>query len=480
MGTLPVFSIGCRRMSGMRHALAGPVRLLVLLEVTSGFLQFGLVPLLPAIGDRLAVSDAGLSWLMAVHLLAAAVCVPVLGRLGDRHGYRRMLRVSVVLVAAGTVLVALAPSFPLLMAGRVVQGPLAALLPLEIALLRGVLPQEAARRAIALLVGGLTLGALLGAVTTGAVEAATGDVGVALLVPAAMTLACVPLCFAGLPESPRRPQVRMDWPGAALLSAGTLGLLVGLSGVERDETLSTAYGGLGVLLLAVFGAVQWRAADPLIDLRAMARRQVLPYYGASGLFGVVYFGTQAPNSAFLAARPETAGYGFGLGAFAISLVLLPAIVCSIAGSLSTTRLARRLGYRACVSVAFSAVAAAFTGLAVARDSLPATCLALAAFGFGIGLALGALPTVIVEAAPPERSGIATALYNNTKTVGGALAGAGFAAVTAWLTPAGTGIPGEESFVAVWLIAAACAGIAALAAALSGTRVPDRKEHSRIP
>src|SRR5688572_23942967 len=135
-------------MSGMRHAPAGPVRLLVLLEVTSGFLQFGLVPLLPAIGDRLAVSDAGLSWLMAEHLLAAAVCVPVLGRLGDRHGYRRMLRVSVVLVAAGTLLVALAPSFPLLMAGRAVQGPLAALLPLEIALLRGVLPQAAARRTI--------------------------------------------------------------------------------------------------------------------------------------------------------------------------------------------------------------------------------------------------------------------------------------------------------------------------------------------
>jgi MFS family permease len=443
-------------MSGMRQAPTGTaaVRLLVLLEITSGFLQFGLVPLLPAIGDRLHVSAAGLSWVIAVQLLAAAVCVPVLGRLGDRHGYRRVLRVSVLLVAAGTLLVALAPSFPVLLAGRVAQGPLAALLPLEIALVRAALPRDPARRAIARLVGGLTLGALLGSVATGAVATATGDVRVALLLPAAMTIACVPLCFAGLPESPRRPDVRMDWPGAVLLAAGTAGLLAGLS---EEHPIGYA----GVLLLAAFGVHQWRAADPLIDLRAMARRQVLPYYAASALFGVAYFGSKAPNSAFLAARPEQAGYGFGLSAFAIALVLLPGIVASIVTSLATARLARRVGYRACVAVAFTVLATGFAALTLARAGLPAVCLATAVIGAGVGLALGALPTVIVEGAPEDRSGIAAALYNNTKVVGGALAGGAFAALTARLTPPAAGTPAEASFIAVWLIAAACAVVAAL-------------------
>ncbi|MEU4159958.1 MFS transporter [Actinoplanes sp. NPDC026670] len=442
---------------------SGPVRLLVLLEITSGCLQFGLVPLLPAIGDRLDVSDAELSWVIAVQLLSAAVCVPVLGRLGDRHGYRRVLRVSVLLLAAGTLLVALAPSFPALLAGRVAQGPLAALLPLEIALVRAALPVETARRAIARLVGGLTLGALLGSVATGAVASITGDVRLALLLPAAMTIACVPLCFANLPQSPRRPEVRMDWPGAVLLAAGTVSLLVGLS-----ESGHPGFAAAGVVLLVVFGAVQWRAADPLIDVRAMSRRQVLPYYGASALFGVAYFGSKAPNSAFLAARPEEAGYGFGLGAFAISLVLLPGIVFSIVTSLSTARLARRLGYRACVVIAFAVLAAGFVALASARGSLPAVCLATAIIGAGIGLAMGALPTVIVEGAPEDRSGIAAALYNNSKVVGGALAGGGLAALTAQLTPAGTGVPAEESFIAVWLIAATCAAVAAATVARGGS------------
>ncbi|GAA0902446.1 MFS transporter [Virgisporangium ochraceum] len=443
------------------------VRLLVLVEVTSGFLQYGLVPLLPRIGDRLDVSDAALSWVMAVHLLAGAACVPVLGRLGDRHGHRRLLRVSVVLVAAGTLLVALAPTFGLLLLGRVLQGPIAALLPLEIALVRGALPVASARRAVSLLVRGLTFGGLAGAVTTAAVEAVTGELWLALLVPAAMTLGCVVLCLLGVPEAVPLPGVRMDWPGAALLAAATVGLLVGLSTVDSNAAVALVGAAAGVALLAVIGAVELRTGDPLVDLRGLTDRRVLPYYGASALFGVVYFGTQAPQSAFLAADPGTDGYGFALSPIAISLVLLPAIGCSNVASLSSARLARRVGYRACVVAAFAVLAAGFAAMVAARGSLPALCLTVAVIGSGVGLALGTLPTVIVESAPPERSGIATALYNNTKMVGGAVAGGAFAALTAWRTPAGTDVPDESSFLAIWVVAAVGAACAALAAA----RVP---------
>jgi MFS family permease len=181
----------------------------------------------------------------------------------------------------------------------------------------------------------------------------------------------------------------------------------------------------------------------------------------------VYFGSKAPNSSFLA-TPETAGYGFGLSAFAISLVFLPAIACSVAGSLCTARLGRRLGYRACVVGAFAMIAAGYAALALARDRLAAIVLAMAVLGFGIGLVLGALPTLIVEGAPADRSGIAAALYNNTKMIGGALAGGGVAALMARWTPAETGLPREASYVAVWLAAAACAALAALAVGHAGS------------
>ncbi|WP_433796796.1 hypothetical protein [Actinoplanes sp. CA-252034] len=87
--------------------------------------------------------------------------------------------------------------------------------------------------------------------------------------------------------------------------------------------------------------------------------------------------------------------------------------------------------------------------------------------------LGALPTVLVEEASAERSGIAAALHNNAAVVGGALAGGGFAALTARLTPSGTAVPAEESLVLVWPAAAGCAAFAAGAAlrSRSGRAMP---------
>ncbi|NUO98024.1 MAG: MFS transporter, partial [Nonomuraea sp.] len=208
------------------------VGLLVLFELTSGFLQGGIAPLLPEIGHELGIPDAQLSWVLSAQLLAAAVSVPVLGRLGDLHGHRRVLRGALGCVAAGTLLVAFAPSWPVLLAGRVLMGPLAALLPLEIALVRDRLPVDAARSAIARLVGSLALGTLLGGVVMGAVQEATGDVRTTLLVPAVLAVACVPVSFLAVPESARAVGGRLDWPGAALLSLTMVLLLSGISAAQ--------------------------------------------------------------------------------------------------------------------------------------------------------------------------------------------------------------------------------------------------------
>ncbi|MFI0967838.1 MFS transporter [Streptomyces sp. NPDC021080] len=173
-----------------------------------------MTPLLPALGEHHGIGDSTLNWMMSVQLLAGAVMVPVLGRLGDLYGHRRMLRAAIVAVTAGTLLVALAPDFPVLLLGRVFQGALVALLPLEIALVRDRLPVEQARRAIARLVGALTLGSLLGAVVMGAAAKAAHSIQLVLLVPAFLALACVPVNLANtFPD--HRPPVNHRWLRAA-------------------------------------------------------------------------------------------------------------------------------------------------------------------------------------------------------------------------------------------------------------------------
>lgn len=263
------------------RAVTAVVGLLVFFELTSGVLQAGITPLLPDLAVHLGIGTADTNWIISVQLLAAAVCVPLFGRLGDLYGHRRMLRIALVVTAAGTLIVALADSYPVLLAGRLLQGPLAALLPLEIALVRDRLPVAEARRAIALLVGSLALGSLVGGLALALVHSASGDLRLTLLLPAALALVCVPVSYVAVPESAHRASGRVDWPGVSLLSAAVLALLSGVGAAKNGAWGSPAALGpllLGVLLLIIWILVELRAAEPLVDLRASqaARPPLLP------------------------------------------------------------------------------------------------------------------------------------------------------------------------------------------------------------
>ncbi|MFD4985711.1 MFS transporter [Streptomyces sp. NPDC058372] len=449
------------------------VGVLVLFELMSGFLQTGITPLLPALGDHHGVSDSALNWVISVQLLSGAVLVPVFGRLGDLRGRRLMLRIALVCVAAGSVLVALAPNFTVLLLGRVLQGALVALLPLEIALVRDRLPVDRARSAIARLVGALTLGSLIGAVVMGAVAKAVDDLTVVLLLPAVFALVCVPVSMRWVPETRARAGGSADWPGMVLLGLTLLALLGGVSRAEEGSWLSAAV--LGPLLVSVVLGVCWvrwelGRAEPLVDLRAMRGRRVAPFYLVSFFFGVMYFGSQSPNTTFLAADPAETGYGFGLSALEIALVTLPATVAALLTSSGTALIARRLGYRGTLALSFALMTTGFLALAAAHGSATQVVVALLVCGTGIGAALSAMPTVIVEATDPARTGVASALYNNVKTVGGAVAGGAAASVLGAFTPAGSHTPGESGYLVLWLVCAVC-GLGAVA----GVAVARRSE-----
>ncbi|OKK13421.1 MFS transporter [Streptomyces sp. CB02400] len=448
------------------------VGLLVLFEAMSGITQMGITPLLPELAAAYGLDGSAANWIGAVQLLAATVCVPLFGRLGDLYGHRRMLRVALVCVAAGSLLVALAPTPALLWTGRALQGPLAALLPLEIALVRDRLSVPDARRAIARLVGALTVGGLLGAALMGAAADALGDVRTALLIPAGLAAVCVPLSFVAVPESAAAGGERMDWAGFALLALGASTLLAGVFALERGGGAGPLVAGpllLGSALLAVWVRVELRRPDPLVDVRSLADRRAGPFYLAAAGFGVVYFAAQAPETTFLAADPHETGYGFGMSSAQISLVLLPAIVAAVVGSAVTVPLARRIGYRSALACAFGLVAVSFLALAARHGAVGEIVAAKVVTGLGLGIALSAMPTVIVEAADRSRSGVATALYNNVKTFGGAVAGGLMAAVLATSshnTPTSNAAPEEGAYVAVWLLCAGCAAAGAGAALLA--------------
>src|SRR4051794_33902345 len=112
------------------------IAVLVLGTASVSLLQSATVPAIPEIARAFDTDAAGGAWIMSSFLLSAAVCTPLFGRLGDMYGKRRMLVICLLVFLAGNVMSALAESFGVLIAGRVVQGAGYGLFPIGYALLR--------------------------------------------------------------------------------------------------------------------------------------------------------------------------------------------------------------------------------------------------------------------------------------------------------------------------------------------------------
>ncbi|MET0781812.1 MAG: MFS transporter, partial [Microbacterium sp.] len=211
-----------------RTALRGVVGFLVVMELGSGMLQGWYPVLLAAIGSEFGVGAAQLNWVSAAYMLATVVCVPILAKLGDRYGHKRLLMISAALVAVGSIVVAIAPNFGVFLLGRALQAPLAAFLPLEFAIVRNR-DEKNAGRSIGKLVGALTFGAAIGALGSGLLFGAIGDLRAVLWMPAIFMIICVPVVAFLVPESTIRATGRTDWLGASLLGVGLLAALGGIS-----------------------------------------------------------------------------------------------------------------------------------------------------------------------------------------------------------------------------------------------------------
>ncbi|MFD0786975.1 MFS transporter, partial [Micromonospora azadirachtae] len=108
--------------------------------VVVSMMQTLVVPILGLIQQDLRVSTTDATWLTTATLLAAAVCAPLAGRLGDQYGARRVLLAVLALTVAGSVVAAVSSTLPWLIAARAMQGVSTAIFPLAQSVLRHGLP----------------------------------------------------------------------------------------------------------------------------------------------------------------------------------------------------------------------------------------------------------------------------------------------------------------------------------------------------
>ena len=141
--------------------------MLSLAGVAYAMLSSSVVPALPTMQHALHTTETGITWLLTAYLLSASVGTAILGRLGDMYGKERLLLITLVILAFGTLLAAVSSSLGVIIVARFIQGAAGGIFPLAFGIVRDEFPREKVAGSIGLLSSILGVGAGIGIVSAG-------------------------------------------------------------------------------------------------------------------------------------------------------------------------------------------------------------------------------------------------------------------------------------------------------------------------
>jgi EmrB/QacA subfamily drug resistance transporter len=424
--------------------------------------QTTLIPALGVLKTELHTDASGVAWTLTGYLLAAAVFTPLFGRLGDMFGKRRLLVISLICFAIGSVVAALGDSLGAIVAGRVLQGVGGGIFPLCFGIIRDEFPRERVGQSIGLISATLGIGGGLGLVIGGLLvdQASYHDI---FWLSAAMSAAAAVAVQLFIHESPVRTPGKVDIRGAAVLGAGLVLPMVAIArandwGWTSAKTIILIVAGL--LILVFWVRLQRRTPEPMADIETLRRPPVLVTNIATLLVGFGMFGSFILTPNLLESAQRT-GYGFGYSATGAGLVILPGALAMILGGPASGLISRRFGPKVSLALGAFVAAAGLALLAVAHDTVLALLVFNLVLSVGIAFAFAAMPTLIMEAVPAHETGEATGFNTLMRSVGAALGSQVTAAVLAGETVGSSAVPAERAYTTAFAVCAAVALVAAL-------------------
>ena len=463
--------------------------LLILALACTAFavMQTMVVPALPVLQRELHTSTTWATWVLTVFLLVACVATPILGKLGDQYGKERLLAISLLVFLVGCVGCALAWNVASLIAFRAVAGIGGGVFPLSFAIIRDEFPRERIGVGIGLISAVFGVGGGLGIVLAGVIADnlswrwlfITGSI---------LTAAALALVHRFVPESPIKTPSRIDIPGAVLLSAALIALLVGLSEGAQWGWASARILGLfaaSLVLFVLWGVLETRVTDPLVDMRMLAHKPVLFTNVTALVAGFAMFGTFVliPNFVEMphglpAATAHLVHYGFDASTTRAGLYLLPGSAMLLFSGPLAGRIGARIGYKWPLAIGLVLVAAAAGALVGFHTRSWHVWAGQAVLGIGVGFAFAAMSTLITENVRIEETGVATGVNTVMRSIGGVVgAQVGAAMLTTYTIRGTAGIPSVRGFEISFAIAALAAIVGAGLACL--VPEPTRAERDRL-
>ena len=413
--------------------VASPRRwwILVALSLATIIIQFdqsGMTLALPHIQAELGATTQQLQWVMDAYSLALASVVLTAGAVSDRYGRRKVFLLGIAVLAAGSLIGALAPDANVVIAGRALMGVGGAMfMPGTLSIITHVFDRVTRPTAIGIWGAVTSLGVIVGPLISGAVLQIWHWRGIFVL-----NVVMAAIAFTGaaalVPESRDPHPRRLDILGAVLAGAGLLGVIYAVIHSSSDGVTSPvvlAAAGVGAAALVLFWLHSTRGEVSMFDL-GVARN---PAFLGAALAAAVTMFTMA-GLLFMITQQFQLVDGFGV--LLAGVAVLPMAGGALVASLLVPLLVKRLEVRTVVllGLALMGAAAAAYGLAQPiRGYLP-SLIVLILLGMGNGGVMVVSNDLLMSSGPKSRSGLISSMNDTVQEVGTALGIAVLGAVLA--------------------------------------------------
>lgn len=440
-------------------------KLLVILSSIATMVMYVETMLIPAIPDLINdfnVSYGTSSWILTTYLISGAVATPIVGKLSDVYGKKKVLLLVMLIYAIGVSFAGFASNIYTLLLVRAIQGIGMGMFPIAFGIIRDQFPREKISIGQGIISSMFAAGAAVG-LSAGAliVENFGWQATFFTIIPIAILLLITIWRFVNIGENQQidpapikdspgrgkessltpvtnfdektRRKLQIDIKGAASLAVSITSFLLCLTLIETSSGLSTAnnsnvgimstYGTImgsaivAVISFVLFLLIEKRESYPLIDLRLLGNKAILPSILIILIVGLSNF-MVFQTIPILVRNPEP--LGFGAGVVDAGTIQLPFALVFLVFGPTSGLIISRLGSLRPVIVGTSIITVSFLGLAIFHDSPTAISINLGVLATGLSFAAIGAMNVIILATPKEYTGISLGIATLVRIIGSAI------------------------------------------------------------
>lgn len=390
---------------------------LVVLSSLGLITMYGETMVLPAIPDFIkdfSISYSTSSWILSSYLIAGAVMTPIVGKLSDTHGKKRVMLAVMSVYAAGILLGGFSNSIGMLLVARVMQGVGMSMFPIAFGIIREILPEK--KLAVGQTIfsstfsGGVVVGLIAGA---SIIQNFGWQATFFTIFPIAVGLGLVIRKIVRVRSDEQKSKTGhggsqfIDLKGTLALATTIVSFLGGLSSLEssgpRGGQTALALFAVAAVALAAFIMVEKRVRWPLVDLKLMTNRMLLP---AMVILMVVFLCIFMVYQTIPIMVRSPKPLGFGGDAVVTAGVQLPFMVVLLIGTVTSGFAINRVGNIRLVAIGTIISTAGFFSLLLFHSTEFMVSAALAVIAAGLSLSISGCFNVVLLSAPIQSTGIA--------------------------------------------------------------------------